>query len=90
MIQFNNNYLSATSELPSGVAGSVGGAASDAVLGGLGSAFVSAANGVSAAALAVLSVDSSVKSRVSYGGTAPKNVRAQAKKWLKRLQKASL
>jgi len=38
----------------SGVAGSVGGAASDAVLGGLGSAFVSAANGVSAAALGVL------------------------------------
>ena len=35
----------------------------------------------------VLSVDRSVKSRVSYGGTAPKNVRAQAKKWLKRLDK---
>ena len=34
---------------------------------------------------AVLSVDRSVKSRVSYGGTAPKNVRSQAKKWLKRL-----
>ena len=33
----------------------------------------------------VLSVDKSVKSRVSYGGTAPKNVRAQARKWLKRL-----
>jgi argininosuccinate lyase len=33
----------------------------------------------------VLSVDKSVKSRASYGGTAPKNVRAQAKKWLKRL-----
>ncbi len=33
----------------------------------------------------VLSVDRSVKSRVSYGGTAPKNVRAQAKRWLKRL-----
>jgi argininosuccinate lyase len=31
----------------------------------------------------VLSVTNSVKSRVSYGGTAPKNVRAQAKKWLK-------
>jgi argininosuccinate lyase len=38
-------------------------------------------------ALAVLSVESSVKSRVSYGGTAPKNVRAQAKAWLKRLEK---
>jgi argininosuccinate lyase len=35
----------------------------------------------------VLSVDRSVKSRVSYGGTAPKNVRAQAKKWLKKLGK---
>jgi argininosuccinate lyase len=31
---------------------------------------------------AVLSVDRSVRSRVSLGGTAPKNVRAQAKKWL--------
>ena len=38
-------------------------------------------------ALAVLSVESSVKSRVSYGGTAPKNVQAQAKAWLKRLEK---
>jgi argininosuccinate lyase len=35
----------------------------------------------------VLSVDKSVKSRVSYGGTAPKNVRAQAKKWLRTLEK---
>ena len=35
----------------------------------------------------VLSVDKSVKSRVSYGGTAPKNVKAQAKKWLKKLGK---
>ena len=35
----------------------------------------------------VLSVDRSVKSRVSYGGTAPKNVKAQARKWLKRLAK---
>jgi len=42
---------------------------------------------ITAAALAVLSVESSVKSRVSYGGTAPKNVRAQAKAWLKRLEK---
>ena len=36
----------------------------------------------------VLSVDKSVKSRVSYGGTAPKNVKAQARKWLKKLEKA--
>ncbi len=35
----------------------------------------------------VLSVDRSVKSRTSFGGTAPKNVRAQAKKWLRKLQK---
>jgi argininosuccinate lyase len=35
----------------------------------------------------VLSVDKSVKSRTSYGGTAPKNVRAQARKWLRALEK---
>jgi argininosuccinate lyase len=35
----------------------------------------------------VLSVERSVKSRVSYGGTAPRNVRAQAKKWLRKLEK---
>jgi argininosuccinate lyase len=35
----------------------------------------------------VLSVDRSVKSRVSYGGTAPKNVRTQAKRWLRVLKK---
>jgi len=35
----------------------------------------------------VLSVTKSVKSRVSYGGTAPKNVRAQAKRWLRKLDK---
>jgi len=29
----------------------------------------------------------SLKSRVSYGGTAPKNVRAQANKWLRKLEK---
>ncbi|MCW5677862.1 MAG: argininosuccinate lyase [Xanthobacteraceae bacterium] len=33
----------------------------------------------------VLSVTKSVASRVSYGGTAPKNVRVQAKRWLKKL-----
>jgi argininosuccinate lyase len=33
----------------------------------------------------VLSVSKSVASRVSYGGTAPKNVRVQAKRWLKKL-----
>ena len=35
----------------------------------------------------VLSVDRSVKSRTSFGGTAPKNVRTQAKKWLRKLEK---
>jgi argininosuccinate lyase len=35
----------------------------------------------------VLSVGRSVRSRTSYGGTAPKNVRAQARRWLKRLAK---
>ena len=34
---------------------------------------------------AVLSVERSVASRGSFGGTAPKNVRAQAKRWLKKL-----
>src|SRR5205807_6710142 len=34
---------------------------------------------------AVLSVDNSVKSRVSYGGTAPRNVRREASRWLKLL-----
>jgi argininosuccinate lyase len=33
----------------------------------------------------VLSADKSVASRTVFGGTAPKNVRAQAKRWLKRL-----
>ncbi len=42
---------------------------------------------ITAAALDVLSVQASVESRTSYGGTAPANVRAQAKEWLKRLEK---
>ncbi len=46
--------------------------------------------GITEQVFSVLSVDRSVASRTSYGGTAPKNVRAQAKKWLKRLQKAPL
>jgi argininosuccinate lyase len=36
-------------------------------------------------ALRVLSVERSVASRTSFGGTAPKNVRTQARKWLSRL-----
>jgi argininosuccinate lyase len=35
----------------------------------------------------VLSVGRSVKSRTSFGGTAPGNVRSQARKWLKKLAK---
>ncbi len=35
----------------------------------------------------VLSVTNSVKSRESFGGTAPKNVRKMAKSWIKRLEK---
>jgi argininosuccinate lyase len=42
---------------------------------------------ITADALKALSVESSVKSRTSFGGTAPKNVLAQAKAWSKRLEK---
>ena len=37
-------------------------------------------------AFAVLGVERSVRSRTSYGGTAPANVRRQARAWLKRLK----
>jgi argininosuccinate lyase len=37
----------------------------------------------------VLSVDSSLRSRTSHGGTAPQNVRKMARAWIKRLEKAS-
>ena len=37
---------------------------------------------------AVLGVEKSVRSRTSFGGTAPANVRKQAKRWLARLRKA--
>jgi argininosuccinate lyase len=40
---------------------------------------------ITKAVFGVLAVDRSVASRTSYGGTAPNNVRAQAKKWLKKL-----
>nr|WP_210339799.1 argininosuccinate lyase [Bosea sp. ASV33] len=42
---------------------------------------------ITEAVFAVLGVDQSVKSRVSYGGTAPANVRKQARRWLKLLAK---
>jgi argininosuccinate lyase len=35
----------------------------------------------------VLTVERSVKSRTSFGGTAPANVRREARKWLKKLEK---
>ena len=41
---------------------------------------------VSQEVFGVLGVDNSVRSRASYGGTAPANVAAQAKAWLERLQ----
>jgi argininosuccinate lyase len=43
---------------------------------------------ISMAVFKVLSVDRSVASRTSFGGTAPKNVRTQAKKWLVKLGEA--
>ncbi len=42
---------------------------------------------ITQAVYAVLSADKSVKSRTAYGGTAPSNVRREAKRWLKRLTK---
>jgi argininosuccinate lyase len=42
---------------------------------------------ITQAVFGVLSVDRSVGSRKSFGGTAPANVRAQARKWLKTLQR---
>ena len=44
---------------------------------------------ITKAVFGVLAVDKSVTSRAVFGGTAPKNVRAQAKRWLKRLQKGA-
>ena len=42
------------------------------------------------AVYSVLDVASSAKSRTSYGGTAPANVRREAKQWIKRLEKQGL
>jgi argininosuccinate lyase len=44
---------------------------------------------ITMAAFKVLSVEQSVASRTSFGGTAPKNVRKEARKWLARLDKAA-
>ena len=40
---------------------------------------------ITEAVFGVLSVDKSVRSRVSYGGTAPQNVRREARRWKKQL-----
>jgi argininosuccinate lyase len=40
---------------------------------------------ISEGVFSVLDVERSVRSRTSYGGTAPANVRRQARAWLKRL-----
>jgi argininosuccinate lyase len=45
--------------------------------------------GITAEVCGVLSVENSVASRVSFGGTAPGNVRAQASAWLQRLADAA-
>lgn len=42
---------------------------------------------ITKAVFSVLSVENSVKSRKSFGGTAPQNVRKMARSWLKRLEK---
>ena len=42
---------------------------------------------ITKAVYAVLSVEKSVASRTSYGGTAPQNVRKMARNWMKRLEK---
>jgi argininosuccinate lyase len=42
---------------------------------------------ITEALFSVLSVDNSVRSRSSYGGTAPQNVRKMARAWIKRLEK---
>jgi argininosuccinate lyase len=42
---------------------------------------------ITAEVFAVLGVERSVRSRTSYGGTAPAQVRRQARRWLARLKK---
>jgi argininosuccinate lyase len=42
---------------------------------------------ISADVFSVLSVENSVRSRASFGGTAPQNVRKMARGWIKRLEK---
>jgi argininosuccinate lyase len=44
---------------------------------------------ITADVFSVLSVEASVASRTSYGGTAPQNVRKMAESWIKRLEAAA-
>jgi argininosuccinate lyase len=44
---------------------------------------------ITADVFSVLSPQNSVKSRTSYGGTAPQNVRKMARAWIKRLEKGA-
>jgi argininosuccinate lyase len=43
--------------------------------------------GITQAVFSVLSVRNSLRSRASYGGTAPQNVRKMARSWIKRLER---
>jgi argininosuccinate lyase len=52
--------------------------------------FRSVESRISEGVFSVLDVAKSVKSRKSYGGTAPANVRREAKRWIKRLEKEGL
>ena len=45
--------------------------------------------GITSEAQAILTVERSVKSRTSQGGTAPQNVRREARRWLNRLNRES-
>lgn len=45
--------------------------------------------GITEGVFSVLSARSSVRSRTSYGGTAPQNVRKMARAWIKRLERAA-
>jgi argininosuccinate lyase len=45
--------------------------------------------GITKEVFSVLSTQSSVRSRTSFGGTAPQNVRKMARGWIKRLEKTS-
>jgi argininosuccinate lyase len=44
---------------------------------------------ITADAISVLSVENSVRSRTSYGGTAPQNVRKMARSWIRKLENPS-